>query len=171
LSTNQAMIQAMYGHSVWANSRLLAQADRLNNDQLDTLVEGGVGTFKETLVHMMAAQLAWLRRFRGEEPIKPPSPDDFPDIASVRVAWSRLDDETIAYVAALTDDDLNEIIHYRSWYGWDRTSPRWEAVLHQAFHQHQHRGELAMMLTQFGHSPGEIDVMDYLDEVVGRSIA
>jgi hypothetical protein len=26
-------------------------------------------------------------------------------------------------------------------------------------------------LTQFGHSPGEIDVMDYLDEVVGRSIA
>lgn len=161
MATEKAMIQAMYGHSVWANGRLLEQADKLTPEQLAAPVEGGIGTVYETLLHMMASQLGWLRRFRAQDPVEPPDP---PDLASLRAAWKALDDETTGYIASLTDDDLAEVIHYRSWYGWERTSPRWQAVLHQAFHQHQHRGELAMVLTRFGHSPGEIDIFDYLDE-------
>ena len=49
-------------------------------------------------------------------------------------------------------------------------------VIHQAFHQHQHRGEVAMVLTNLGHSPGEIDAFDWfelegttLDITPGRS--
>lgn len=160
MATEQAMIQALYGHAVWANNQILERAEKLTNDQLATPVEGGVGTVYETLVHMMASQLAWLRRFRGQDPIEPPSP---PDLSSLRAAWRELDDDTIRYIASLSDDDLAEVIHYRSWYGWEGTASRWEAVLHQVVHQHQHRAEVAMILTQFGFSPGEIDIIDYLD--------
>ena len=42
-------------------------------------------------------------------------------------------------------------------------------MLHQAFHSHQHRGEVALILTQLGHSPGELDFNDYMQVRDGGS--
>ena len=76
-----------------------------------------------------------------------------------------VDNATLAYVASVTDEQLLDVIHIRSWVGWEDHVPRWQALIHQAFHQHQHRGELALVLTTLGRSPGEIDIFDYFDEV------
>jgi uncharacterized damage-inducible protein DinB len=158
------LLITMYGHANWANRRLLDQAAQLTREQLDAPLEGGYGTPRETLAHMLIAQTSWLRRFQELEPVKPRETSDFPDIAALRAAWDELNAETTAYVAGLTDDDLAEVITYKSWAGWQATGPRWQTLLHQAFHQHQHRGEVAMALTQAGHSPGDLDILDYLEE-------
>ena len=42
----------------------------------------------------------------------------------------------------------------------------WQIMLHQANHATQHRSEVAVMLTQFGHSPGDLDVLDYVESML-----
>jgi uncharacterized damage-inducible protein DinB len=165
MGTVKKLVAVMYGHSVWANQQLLNAAEQLTPEELRQPVPGGQGSILDILVHMMGAQLGWTRRFQQLDPVKPPEAADYPDIAALRAAWAEIDAGTDAFIAAMADDDLDEFIRFRSWYGWERESPRWQAVLHQAFHQHQHRGEVAAALTALGHSPGELDIFDYLEAV------
>jgi uncharacterized damage-inducible protein DinB len=158
------LVKAMYGHSQWTNNQLLQAAEELSSEELHQPVAGASGSTLDILVHMMGAQMAWTRRFKQLDPVKPPDAADYSGIPELRAAWAEIDDVTNAYIDTLSDEDLAEVIHFRSWAGWEGESPRWQAVLHQAFHQHQHRGEVAAALTAFGHSPGEIDIFDYLED-------
>jgi len=158
------LVNAMYEHSQWTNQQLLKAAEELSDDELNQPVPGAYGSVLAILVHMMGAQMAWTRRFKELDPIQPPEAADFIGIPALRVAWAAIDAETTACIDSLNDDDLAHVIKYRSWHGWEGESPRWQAVLHQAFHQHQHRGEVAAALTALGHSPGELDIFDYLED-------
>jgi uncharacterized damage-inducible protein DinB len=158
------MLLGIYEHGRFANARLLDQAALLTDDELDTERPGMFGTLRTTLQHMMQAQHGWLRREQQLDPVAPWAEDAFPTIADLRNQWDALDAENLAYIATLTDDQLMERIAMRSWRGWVMDAPRWQALIHQAFHQHQHRGEVALVLTNLGHSPGEIDAFDWFEE-------
>ena len=163
MTAAHTMLEGIYRHSHFSNDRLLDQAAQLSNAELDAERPGAFGSIRATLLHMMQAQHSWLRRVQQLEPIEPWTADMFPTIADLRSQWDALDAETLAYVTTLTDEQLLERIHMRSWSGWEMDAPRWQALIHQAFHQHQHRGEIAMILTNFGHSPGELDGFDYFE--------
>jgi len=158
------IVYAMQGHSQWTNQQLLNSAEKLSGELLREPVAGCSGSILDILVHMMGAQRAWTRRFQQLDPIKPPDSSDFRTISDVREAWAEIDAETNAVVSVYSDADLAEVIKYRSWAGWAGESPRWQAILHQAIHQHQHRGEAAAALTALGYSPGELDIFDYLED-------
>jgi uncharacterized damage-inducible protein DinB len=111
---------------------------------------------------MYDAQKTWLDRARTGESGPWLTVADLPDLASLRVAWETLDAEMEAYLAGLNEAALLEKVSYRSYYGGEGNDSRIEMVLHQAFHSHQHRGEVALVLTQLGHSPGELDYNDYM---------
>lgn len=42
--------------------------------------------------------------------------------------------------------------------------PLWDMMWHVVNHSMQHRSEAAMALTALGRSPGDVDLLDYLDE-------
>lgn len=163
MTASQTMLEGIYQHSRFANGRLLDQAEQLSDAELDAERPGMFGTIRVTLQHMMQAQQSWLRRVQGLDPVEPWADDAFPTIADLRKEWDTLDTENLAYVTTLTGDQLIERLRMRSWRGWEMEAPRWQALIHQAFHQHQHRGELAMVLTNLGHSPGEIDGFDWFE--------
>ncbi|MGE3796995.1 MAG: DinB family protein [Thermomicrobiales bacterium] len=157
------MVRAMYGHAVWANDQLLTAAERLPPEKLDDDVPGGYGTIRETFLHLLSVQRNWLRRFQELEPIANLDPGEFPDIAAFRDRWHTLNAETETFLASLTDEALEEWIHMMFISGEAGDAYRWQAMLHLGMHQHQHRGELAAVLTTLGSSPGELDVFDYLE--------
>lgn len=165
MSVSRIMLVAIAEHSRFANARLLDQAALLSDAELDADRPGMFGSIRITLLHMMQAQYSWLRRFQELDPVAPWESAEFQTIADMRRAWAEIDDATLAYLASVTDAQLLEVIHIRFWSGWENHVPRWQAIVHQAFHQQQHRGEMAMVLTTLGHSPGEFDVLDYFDEV------
>lgn len=58
----------------------------------------------------------------------------------------------------LQDADLEPVITYASTAlpGKILAFPLWQQMVHQINHATQHRSEIAMRLTELGHSPGEL---------------
>ena len=70
----------------------------------------------------------------------------------------------MAFVDGLTDEKLNSKISYKSTKGEPFERVLWQMMAHVVNHGTQHKTEAAAMLTEFGHSPGDIDMIYYLIE-------
>jgi uncharacterized damage-inducible protein DinB len=112
----------------------------------------------------MSAQWIWLSRWQGVSPPAMLRPDDFVDLAAIRARWAEIEQETETFWQQLDDARLGQIITYINTKGEAHAFPLWQMMLHQVNHATQHRSEVAAMLTQFGHSPGWLDLIWYLDK-------
>ena len=162
------MVRTLYRLSAWATARILEQAARLRPDELARPSGASFSSVRETLVHIMAAQWIWLERWNGTSPTALLDAREFPDIASLRARWDQIDAETQRFVAGLTDADLARVVAYKNTHGERWAYPLWQQVVHQVNHATQHRGEVAAALTELGHSPGDLDLLIYIDETEPR---
>jgi len=71
----------------------------------------------------------------------------------------------MAFVHILTDETLNGHFDYTSTEGTPDKRIFWHAIAHLVNHGTQHRSEAALMLTNFGHSPEEVDLIYFLSEM------
>jgi uncharacterized damage-inducible protein DinB len=69
---------------------------------------------------------------------------------------------TQAFVIGLKDEDAARVYAQTLPNGADFRMPLWQMMLHVANHGTQHRSEVAAMLTSFGYSPGDLDLLFYL---------
>jgi uncharacterized damage-inducible protein DinB len=164
-----AAIRTLSAYGSWAHARVLDAAAGLSPAQLVATDAGGYGSVRDTLVHITAADWLYLERWRGRSPTTLWDPADFPDITTIRARWAAVAAETRAFVGGLTEDDLARVVAYVNFQGETWAYPLWQQLLHQANHGTQHRGEVAAALTRFGHSPGWLDLLVYLDEQTGRA--
>ncbi len=160
-------IRAHYECSAWANSRILDITARLEPEQF--LAEhDGAGSIRDILVHIASAQWVWLERWRGSSPSKAWDATAFPEVATLRAEWSTLNEATADYLAGLSEPDLDRFVTYVNFAGETWSYPRWQVLLHQVNHATQHRSEVALLLTQAGHSPGDLDFLRFFDEQSGK---
>src|SRR4051812_23136131 len=57
-----------YRHNFWANMRLLDACEGLTEEQLNSSAPGTYGKVSDTLTHLVAAELRYVSRLRGEQP-------------------------------------------------------------------------------------------------------
>lgn len=152
----------MLAYDTWANKRLFEAAAQLEAAQFTAAGAASFGSVRGTLAHLINAQHLWLARLRGEQPGESGA-EVAADCAAMRAAWERVDAATHAYVATLGEADMAQIIHYANTQGEPNAYPAWQLLFHMVNHSAQHRSEVAMMLTEFGHSPGWFDFLYYLD--------
>jgi uncharacterized damage-inducible protein DinB len=92
-----------------------------------------------------------------------PSPAGFPDLSAVERRWAEIEADTQAFVATLSESQLGGVVEYLNTEGERWAYPLWQQMLHQVNHGTQHRSEVAMVLTRFGHSPGWLDLLYFVD--------
>jgi uncharacterized damage-inducible protein DinB len=157
------LIRSFYDYNAWANERILTTATQLTDAQFVAAGSASFSSIRDTLVHTMWAQWLWLLRWRGEP--NPPhfDPQEYPDVAAVRTGWGEIDRETHAFVAGVDDAALDAICHYLNNQNEPMAYPLWQQILHQVNHGTQHRSEVAVILTEYGYSPGWMDFLVYLD--------
>jgi uncharacterized damage-inducible protein DinB len=162
-------IQTLYRYNTWANARILSTAEALTVEQF--LETGGAGreAVRDTLVHTMAAHWIWLERWNGRSPTALLDARTFPDLASVRARWAGIERDTQAFVNELSPARLATVVEYRNTRGERWAYPLWQQMMHQVNHGTQHRSEAAARLTQLGHSPGDLDLLRFIDIVDGAA--
>ena len=158
-------LRLLYDYNAWANHRVLDTCAALTAAQF-TAGEGSSTaqpSIRDTLVHTMGAQAVWLARWQGISGVTLPSPRDFPALADIRRHWDDVEARARAYVAAADETALRETLHYLNRRGEPFQYPRWQTMVHQVNHGTQHRAEIAALLTALRQSPGDLDLLVYLD--------
>jgi len=156
------LIQTLYHYSGWANQRILDTASKGTAEQFLAEVGVSYGSLRDTLVHIMSSQWMWLMRWTGTSPRSRLEADEYPDLASIRARWGEIEADSRQFLSELTPARLGGVIDYLTIEGEPRSYPLWQLMLQQVNHATQHRSEAAVMLTQFGHSPGDLDFVVYL---------
>jgi uncharacterized damage-inducible protein DinB len=159
---NKQDIQLLYKYNAWANKRILDTAARVTAEQFLAPASYPHGGLRSTLTHILFAEWIWRTRWLGESPSKRIKPEDFPTLDSLRARWLEEEKALNAFVDSLTDEKLNGIFQYKTTRGDEKENILWQAMAHVVNHGTQHRSEAAAMLTEFNHSPGDIDLIMFL---------
>lgn len=161
---NKQDIRMLYEYNCWANARILGAAAQISDAQFLAPGDFPHGGLRGTLVHTLFAEWAWRMRWQGSASNFRLKPDDFPTLASLKTRWLEQENLLMEFVAGLTDKKLKAAFDYTSTEGGQHRRVLWEAMAHMVNHGTQHRSEAAAMLTDMGHSPGDIDLIVYLNE-------
>lgn len=156
----------LYDYSFWAGERILRAMLQLTPEQFIAENKSSHGSLRGTLVHALFAQQIWRRRMQGEEmPSGLPQQPDFPTPQSLQEAFAAEQAQMRTHLTSLNDDDLQATIHYKTTKGVPQQNTRWHLLMHVLNHSTQHNAEAAAMLTDFGHSPGDVDMILYFREI------
>jgi uncharacterized damage-inducible protein DinB len=151
----------LYDYYYWATKKILAQAEQVTAEEWSEPPPIGDRSLRETLVHTLGAERGWRHDWMGQTDTTPVQAADFPDAASLAARWRAEEAAMRAYLGSLHDEDVHGMFH-----DVDAQNPcsLWQVIVHVSYHGMQHRSEAALLLTHFGHSPGSIDMVFWLDE-------
>lgn len=158
-------LRTLIAYTAWADDRLLDAAAPLTDAQLLAEAGGSRGSILDNLRHIAGAQARWYQRIRGLRLEPQPEPPANGIAVWLRDLFARTHADLGGLVASLSDDDTLRSVDVDIDGLKRKRWPLWQLVVHVAMHSMQHRAETAMALTDLGRSPGDIDLLEYLDQV------
>jgi uncharacterized damage-inducible protein DinB len=157
------MLATLYAHSAWATAKILDCAAKLTDEQWNQLSDFTQRSLHETLLHSMGAEIAWrIGCEEGARPTRRAQITDFPTVDSIRVRWEQQQADVQRFIASLSDDELASPFEVRNPDSGLFSMVRWHMLMTAALHNVQHRAEAAAILTQLGHSPGDLDLVFFV---------
>ena len=147
-------VRELFAYDRWATEKLLRALDGIDEETWSTprvIDERGLGGI---LVHMLGAFQRW--RHGLAEDGEQPSPERGPLLspAELQALWATELTAMETWLATLDD----------AWLDRDDEGVPFAGMLrHLLNHGTQHRSEAAALLTQAGHSPGDLDMIDWLE--------
>jgi uncharacterized damage-inducible protein DinB len=162
LNMNKQDILLLYQYNQWANGKILNTAANVTPEQFVASASFPHGGLRGTLVHALFAEWIWRQRWEGNSPTVRFAPEDFPTIKSLHARWAEEEKQLMGFVDGLTDESLNNTFSYTNTSGKAFTRVLWQAMAHVVNHGTQHRSEAAAILTDLGHSPGDLDLIYFL---------
>ena len=160
---NRDDIQQLYRYNKWANTTVLKSVAPLNTQELTRILGGSFPSVRDTLVHIMAAEWIWLRRWKGVSPRALLDAPEYPDLEVIKSRWLEIDAEQVTFVEQVTDDALKEMVSYVNTRGQTWQYPLGRMMQHVVNHSSYHRGQIANFLRQLGAQPAATDFLLYLD--------
>jgi uncharacterized damage-inducible protein DinB len=158
----------LYDYNYWANARILKAAANVTADQFTAPFNLSHGSLRGALVHVLAAETVW--RLRCQEGISLaalPAENEFPSLEALRERWAAEETAMRSFLASLTDERLAQKIRYTTTKGVPFENMLWHLLAHVVNHGTQFRSEAAIALTEYGQSPGDLDMLFYFRQTGG----
>ena len=156
-----ADIRYLFAYDRWATEKVLAQLDGINPDVWGAAGVVGDRGLGSILVHMLGAHQRWRLAFEGSEESPSPEEEPLPSAPELVSRWVAELDATDGFLDDVTPGFLADV----------RDGVRVAVMLqHLANHGTQHRSEAALLLTQAGRSPGEIDLIFFAEDVAAGKL-
>jgi len=156
-------IKLLYNYNYWANARILQAAAGVSNVQFTAPSRLSHGGLRGTLVHTLGAEWIWRKRcHEGVSPTALPAVDEFATLADLQARWQTEETAMRSFLESLNDSDLTGVVKYRSTSGRPQEHVLWQILVHLVNHGTQTRSEAAVLLTEYGHSPGDLELILYL---------
>jgi len=162
---NQPDILLLFKYDQWSTKKIFDAAANVTLEQFLAPASFPHGGLRGTLVHALFGTWVWRSRWEGTSPLERLNPEDFLTFDSLRTRWAEEEKLLMAFVENVTDETLNSKFSYKNLAGVPQERVLWQAMAHLINHGTQHKTEAAALLTDFGHSPGDIDLLGYLIEV------
>ena len=157
------LLQRLHQHRAWVNANLLAAAETLSHEQLQSEFQVGQGSIWNSLLHLYAAEYVWLEALLGNERFLVPGdlPGKLPgnqqgeggvtDLADLRLKWSELEQRWTGYLANLPSAALEEVVYRKSISLGNRLGTRRsDVLLHVCTHAHYTAAQVVNILRQTG---------------------
>ncbi len=162
MTTDEA--RQLFGYGSWATALMFTAAEALTQEQLAAPVASSFPSISATLAHIVGTEWIWLRRWLGTSPASEPDWALKPALTELKVQLAAIEAERASFLARLTDADLEGVVSYRAPDGLAFSHPLGQLIRHVANHSTYHRGQLATLLRQQGHTPPSTDFTQYLRE-------
>jgi uncharacterized damage-inducible protein DinB len=157
----------LYDYNSWANHRTLEACAPLSEEQFTRDLGSSFRSVRDTLAHICLVEWLWLERWLGRSPDKFPPATDFPTLESLRRRWSEIERNLLDYVAALTPEDIERVLHHKTTSGAPQAAPLGQMLQHLVNHGTYHRGQVATLLRQLGAKPNSTDLILFYRERAG----
>jgi uncharacterized damage-inducible protein DinB len=152
-------LKTLIDFNYWARDQMLAELEPLTPEQFTRSLGGSFGSIRDTVAHIHAAEWAWCQRWHGTSPKALPPADRFPDLASVKTAWSDLEQQVRTFINGLDDAAVNRVFEYKTISSGAGRSALWEMVYHVVNHATYHRGQVSTLVRQVGATPRPTDAV------------
>ena len=150
----------LFEYLYWTRDAILRAAAELSDDEFTSTETVTNRDLRATLVHELDVQWSWRERLKGADwdELGPDlNADDYPTVEAVAAHWKRDEADMRAWLAALTDADLDAPPPRD-----EDSKPLWHYVMHLVSHGIQQFSEAAVLLTRAGHSPGDIGFLEFV---------
>ncbi|HET7108094.1 MAG TPA: DinB family protein [Candidatus Acidoferrum sp.] len=162
MTPNEMLV--LYEFNAWADRRMLGAVAAVKQEDFLRPMGSSFGSLRDTTAHIYGAEWVWLERFQGRSPSSLPDGSEFQDVASLQEKWAELEGRLLGFVSALTQDDLNRVLEYKTLKFGIYSNPLWQSMQHVVNHGTYHRGQVTTLLRQLGAEPVLTDLMHYYRE-------
>ena len=156
-----SVLTTLFAHNTWANLKLLDFCEGLSDEQLDSTAVGGFGTIRDTLVHIVGAEVSYVERVNGRLPAKQLSRDQFPGFAVLKDAVRWAGDELLQLALSAREDTSVRQRPPRQLFEYRLAS----LIAQSLSHSTEHRTQISAIITQLGVEPPDMSGWQYMEEI------
>jgi uncharacterized damage-inducible protein DinB len=156
-----SVLTTLFAHNAWANLKLLDFCERLSDEQLDATAIGCFGSIRDTLRHIVGAEVSYVERVNSKLPAKPLSPNQFPPFVVLKDAARWASDELLQLALSAREDTSVRQRPPRQLFEYKLASLMVQAITHST----EHRTQISAIITQLGMEPPDMSGWKYMEEI------
>lgn len=144
------LIRQLWEYNYWAHHKLLDCLETVSHEDFVCPVAYSMGSLHEQVVHTMWAEAVWLSRSKHGITFTYYKPADYPTLASIRQQWASIESDWKAFIAGLTEADLEKRIEVTTTEGTKFTDILAQMLIHVVNHGTDHRSQMLRIIHDFG---------------------
>ena len=155
---NTSVLTTLFAHNGWANLKLLDSCEQLSDEQLDATATGCYGSIRDTLWHIVGAEVSYVSRVNGKLPTQPISREVFPGFAVMKDVARWTNDELLQLALSARQDTMVT----ESEGDLHAEYPLASLMMQAINHANEHRAQIAAIITQLGMEPPDMSGWQYM---------